>query len=156
MGVSDSVTTSFPPPVIHDSHVFSLPCFMLNPIIRFYTINYIPLLYYPFSPFSPPPRLIHRVGRSSDITLRCVLQPPTPPSKPRFQEPNPPEGLQNSYAIRRSRCIPEWEMEIAMLHSAQITLWTWKSEINHNTDRNFDKNKGVFCVCSAFQMLLSH
>lgn len=82
MGVSDSVTTSFPPPVIHDSHVFSLPCFMLNPIIRFYTINYIPLLYYPFSPFSPPPRLIHRVGRSSDITLRCVLHPHPPLKAP--------------------------------------------------------------------------
>lgn len=31
MGVSGSVTTSFPPPVIHDSDVFFLPRFMLTP-----------------------------------------------------------------------------------------------------------------------------
>lgn len=31
MGISGSVTTSFPPPVIHDSDVFSLPRFMLTP-----------------------------------------------------------------------------------------------------------------------------
>lgn len=65
MGVSGSVTTSFPPPVIHDSNVFFLPHFMLTPSYVF-TPSITSHFSFSHSLLPPPPCLIHGVGWYSD------------------------------------------------------------------------------------------
>lgn len=65
MGISGSVTTSFPPPVIHDSDVFFLPRFMLNPSNHF-TPSLTSHLSIFHSFLLPPPYMIHGAGWCSD------------------------------------------------------------------------------------------
>lgn len=86
MGKSGTVTTSFPPPVIHDSNVLSLPRFMFTPS---YVFTPSPPSHFSFTHSLPPPCLIHGAGSYYDRTTA----PSLPLLKPHFHEPNPPEGL---------------------------------------------------------------
>lgn len=122
----------------------SLPPFYVHPIIRFYAINYISLLFPPFS--TPPPRLIHGAALGFWQTGRSA--PSHPPRQSLiFEEPNPPEGLQNSSMFYYSRALRIRVLEVcsgvgevADVHLLPwITSSTWGSENNPNTKRNVGK-----------------
>lgn len=91
MGVSDSVTTSFPPPVIHDSRAFlSAPFLCSNSSCAFFSSLFFFLFFYAINlhPTSllpaPSVRLIHRAAR------RAVITPWQPfPRKPPFSGAKP-------------------------------------------------------------------
>lgn len=92
MGISGSVTTSFPPPVIHDSDVFFLPRFMLNPSNHF-TPSLTSHLSIFHSFLLPPPYMIHGAGWCSDSpALWCA---PHPSPNPQFSW-----GIPNRRAAR--------------------------------------------------------
>lgn len=81
MGISGSVTTSFPTPVIHDSDVFFLPRFMLNPSNHF-TPSLTSHLSIFHSFLLPPPYMIHGARWCSDSpALWCA---PHPSPNPQF------------------------------------------------------------------------
>lgn len=118
------------------------PCalFYAHPIIPFYTINYISLLCYPFSPFLTTSSDFW-VGWISDITTS---------SKPHFQEPNPPEGVQKPlrdevFEVHSKMTDLDCNALLCLQFLPQIILWTWNSEINHNTDRNIE-NRVFVCM----------
>lgn len=92
MGVSDSVTTSFPPSVIHDSDVFFLPRFMLTPSYVFTPSITSHFSFFPFSP-SPPSCLIHGVRWYSDRpSLWCALHHLLPSQSPVFMSQTHQKG----------------------------------------------------------------
>lgn len=145
MAVSGSVTTSFPPPVIHDSGGFLLcPRFMFTPSYVF-----TPSITSHFSSrHSLPPAASADSWRGVGILTDRRSAPSHPPRQSLiFEEPNPPEGLQNSSLFYYSRALRIRVLEVcsgvgevADVHLLPwITSSTWGSENNPNTKRNVGK-----------------
>lgn len=141
-------------------HFLSVP-FYAHPIIRFYTINYIPLLFLSFSPFAPC-CLIHEVGWYSDRpTLWCALHHLLPSQSPIFMSQTHQKGCGTYrffFFITHTlcncwRCVPGWEINLAMMY---ISLHFFHPRLHYEHDwhrqKNWDKKKQgcvIFFVCAV-------
>lgn len=86
--------------------------FYAHPIIRFYTINYIPLLFLSLSP-SPTTLSDSWSGLVFWQTKPLICSAPSPPvSKPHFHEPNPPEGLRDSSFFFVTHTLCNWVLVV--------------------------------------------